>query len=113
MQLFSPFPPGSLHNQSQLFLVLKKFKALSEGVQRLNYKYDTDQGRVIICRRIWILYSIGLRFKVTVNFYYNEASLTTVHDTYKKAGVSKLSLKPLSDHINPNHLADLCPLKKI
>ena len=52
----APFfsPPGSLQNHSHILLVLQKIKALPEGVQRLNFKNDTDQGRVLIHRRVWI-----------------------------------------------------------
>ena len=75
------FPlPGSLQNQIHILLVLQKIKALPEGGQQLNSKYNTDQGRVLIHRQIWIPYLIELRNKVTTDFYWNKASLTTVHD---------------------------------
>ena len=47
-------PPGSLHNHSQLLLVLQKIRTLTEGGQQLNSKNDTDKGRVLICRQVWI-----------------------------------------------------------
>ena len=58
-------------------------------------------------RQIWIPYHRKLHIKGTPNFYWNKASLKTVHDPWKKAGVSNISLQPLSDHHNPNHLAAL------
>ena len=66
---------------TETFLILlQKVKALSEGGQQLNSKYDTDQGRVLIFLRVWIPCSIELRFKFTVSFYSNKTSLTTFHD---------------------------------
>ena len=54
-KLFKGFPHvdffGSIQNQSQILIMLQKNKALPEGGQRLNYKYDTEQERVLICRR--------------------------------------------------------------
>ena len=48
--------------------MLQKIKVIHEGGHKLNSKYDKDQLRVLICRRIWIPYSIELCFKVAVAY---------------------------------------------
>ena len=47
-------PSGSLQNQSEILIGLKKNKALPEGGQQLNPKNDIDQDQVIIRR--WTRY---------------------------------------------------------
>ena len=63
--------------------MLPKIKALLEGGQRLYPKNYTDQGRVLIQRRIWIGCQIKIRFKGTGYLYQYIASITTVHRPLK------------------------------
>ena len=44
------FTSRSLQNQSQILIVLQTNKALPDEGQQLNYKFDTDQDRVLIMR---------------------------------------------------------------
>ena len=61
----------------------------------------------------WILYPIELQNKVTVDLNQNEALFKTINDPSNKAVFSKRYLQPLSDHTNPNHLADLGLLRQL
>ena len=85
---------------------------LTDEGQKLNYRYNTYQGRVLICRRTFTVLDSnpnqGYR-----RFTLKPASTQESTILIEKVGSPKSPLQPLLKHAEPNHLAALGLLRQL